>query len=248
MALKKIHISFALFVLLFIPAVFAQSFPRPTGSVADYAGIIDNATQQNLTVLAQQLWEKGRFGLVVATVPDLKDLPIEDLATQLYEEWGIGDKESSEGALVLLSMQPRKIRIEVGYGSEGYLNDAKTGRIIDYGIPRLKNGDFSGGLLDISSAVASVVVHEKGISLDGVVQSKTPQKNGFSVVKFILMLIIASLLIGTPFGRALLIAFILSGGRGGYRSSGFGGGMGGGGFGGGFGGGMSGGGGASRGF
>jgi uncharacterized protein len=144
----------------------------------------------------------------------------------------------------------------VGYGAEGYITDAKAGRIIDeYGLQSFKSNDFQTGLLNISAAIARTVAQEKGISLAmpaGVSDTPPATSTGhFSTVKIILVLIVLALLLGTPFGRGFLwmmiLSSLLSGGRG-RSGGGFGGGFGGGGFGGGFGGGSSGGGGASRGF
>jgi uncharacterized protein len=244
-------------LLLLCFSLYAQNYPaRPSGPVGDYAGIIDKADQEKITVVAQALWEQAGFALVVATVPSLDGMTIDDYAPELYKQWGIGKKGRDEGALVLLSLDPRKVRIEVGYGAEGYLNDALVGRMIDdYGVPAFRNNDFSKGLAAVSLAIAGQVEREKGISLtlpSGYAPPVSPPVNvKISLFKLIAGLLVLLFMLGTPFGRTILWTMLamslLGGGRGG-RGGGFGGGFGGGGFGGGFGGGMSGGGGASRGF
>jgi len=225
--------------LLFCISLFAQTFPaRPTGPIGDYARVIDAATQQKITTLAQALWEQAQFGLVVATVPSLGNESIDEYAPELYKQWGIGKKGADEGALVLLSLDPRRVRIEVGLGSEGYLNDAKAGRLIDdYGLPSFKAGDYAGGLLEISGAIGGIVAHEKGITLsDPSVIAQTDQRPlpHVSLFQLILIGVVLLLLFGTRTGRtlfwALLVSSLFSGGRGG-GGGGFGGGMGGGGFG-----------------
>ncbi len=227
--------------------------PRPSGPVADFAKVIDDATELKINALARTLWIEARFGLIVATVSDPGESTVEEYATELYEKWGIGTKSESEGVLVLLSMNPRRARIEVGYGAEGYLNDAKTGRILDtYGIPSFRTGAYSEGMLNVSLAVAAEVAREKNIRLRDIQppgQVPEPGNAGPpSILRILFYLVAAIFLLGTRLGRTLLFWFIISGGgrRGG--SGGFGGGYGGGSFGGGFGGGRSGGGGASRGF
>lgn len=246
--------------LLLCSSLSAGEFPpRPSGPVADYAGIIDEPTRQEITTLAQALWDQAKFALVVATLPSLGNATIDDYAPKLYKQWGIGNKGADEGTLILLSLDPRTVRIEVGLGAEGYLNDAKAGRILDqYGTPNFKKDDFSAGLLSICGAIGEIVAHEKGITLNNAnsfTTSDHPSLPALSWPQLILLAILLSLLFGTRFGRTLFWAFLLSsllgggrGARGGGFSGGFGGGFGGGGFGGGFGGGMSGGGGASRGF
>jgi uncharacterized protein len=250
--------AFVALVLLLIGGIRldAQDFPpRPSGPVADYARVMDAGARQQIEVLARALWDQGGFALVVATLPSLGQAPIDQYAPELYRRWGIGKRDTDEGVLVLLSLDPRKVRIEVGYGSEGYLNDARTGRLLDeYGIPSFKAGDFSGGLVRVSAAIAELVAREKGLSLavpPGL--RPAPRQNQdlkITPIKLVLAIIALLLLLGTRFGRALLLGVILGnlarGGRG--HGGGFGGNLGGGGFGGGFGGGMSGGGGASRSF
>lgn len=232
----------------------AQTLPaRPSGPVADYANVVDAGTRARISTIAQALWEQAGFSLIVAVFPDIGDEPVEDFAVKLYKEWGIGTAKMDEGALILISLKPRKARIEVGYGAEGYLNDAKAGRILDeYGVQLFRANRYAEGLLAVSSALATTVAHEKNITLAAPASSQQraapPEK--MSVVRAILVAIVVLFLLATPFGRSILFAMVLSGALGGRRQGGggFGGGFGGGGFGGGFGGGMSGGGGASRGF
>ncbi len=245
-----------LWTALLCVSVFGQEYPaRPAGPIADLAGVIEQPTQQKITLLAQALWEQAGFGLVVATLPKLQNADIDEYAPELYKRWGIGKKGEDEGVLILLTLDPRKARIEVGYGSEGYLNDAKAGRILDQaGIPYFKAGNYSAGLLNVAVDIASIVAHEKNITLT----LPDQEANGRQVVGYrkispvyiVLFIIALILLLGTRVGRTILWTMIVmslfSGGRGG--GGGFGGGFGSGGFGGGFGGGSSGGGGASRGF
>lgn len=243
--------------LLLAVAVGAQLPELPTGPVADLAGVIDPGTEARLTALARELWEQGRFGLVVATVPTIGEESIEEYANRLYAKWGIGQAGIDEGALVLLSLDPRRVRIEVGYGAEGYLPDAVAGRLLDqYGIPAFRANDYATGLEAVSLALAQRVAVEKGLTLRAPsptppATEPSPDGRRVSPVGMVLILLLVLALSGTRWGRALLWALLLSsltGGRGRGGSGGFGGGFGGGGFGGGFGGGSSGGGGASRGF
>ncbi|MBN1760621.1 MAG: TPM domain-containing protein [Chitinispirillaceae bacterium] len=240
--------------LIFSVASGADNLPqRPNGSVADYAGILSAETESAITQLGEALWRQAGFGLVVATVPSLGDETIEGYATALYKKWGIGKKGGDEGVLILLSLDPRRVRIEVGYGAEGYLNDAKTGRMLDtYGLPNFKNGNYNQGMLALSAAVAQEVAQEKQISLtvperySRRVPEEGSRPSPLSILFFIVIFIV---LMSTRFGRSLLFFMLMSSLMGGgRRGGGFGGGFGGGGFGGGFGGGISGGGGASRSF
>ncbi len=244
----------ALFLLSVCPVLSANIPTPPQGPVADYASILDARTEAALSRISQSLWQQAQFALVIATVSSIGEESIEEYSSLLYEKWGIGVKGKDEGALILLSMDPRKIRIEVGYGAEGYLNDSKTGRLLDnYSIPYLKKGDYTNGMLSLSVALAKEVEKEKGITLSipatNYQRANQEQAVQLSPFQIILILIVLILLLSTRFGRSLLFWMLvssMSGNRGRGRG-GFGGGFGGGGFGG-FGGGMSGGGGSSRSF
>jgi uncharacterized protein len=85
--------------------------------------------------------------LVVATVPSLQDYPIEDYGYRLGRAWGIGQKGSNNGMILLVAPNERKVRIEVGYGLEPIMTDALSGDIISGQIlPAFKKGDYPGGI------------------------------------------------------------------------------------------------------
>jgi uncharacterized protein len=249
--LKKAILILSLGIL---PACSATFPARPEGPVGDLASVLNASAVSAITQISQSLWEQAGFGLVVATLPSLGDETIETYASSLYEKWGIGAKGRDEGALILLSLDPRRARIEVGYGAEGYLNDAKAGRLLDtYGIPYFKTGDYSRGFVALAAEIARIVATEKGISLALPVRTPPRKANSPSPLSLLFFIVIAVMLMSTRFGRSILLGLILSGlfndrRGGGFSSGGFGGGFGGGSFGGGFGGGSSGGGGASRSF
>jgi len=243
----------ALLLFSVCSAFSANIPPRPQGPVADYASVLDAGTEAALAKISQSLWQQAQFALVIATVSSIDEESIEEYSSHLYEKWEIGAKGKDEGALILLSMKQRKIRIEVGYGAEGYLNDSKTGRLLDnYCIPYFKNGDYSRGVLSLAAALAKEVEKEKEIALSTPVanyqpvnQEQTIQLSPFQLILFLIALVF---LLSTRFGRSLLFWMLVSSMSGsGRRRGGFGGGFGGGGYGG-FGGGMSGGGGSSRSF
>ena len=125
----------------------APSFPPLAGRVTDAAGLLPAETGARLDAALAQLETTTTTQLVVATVPDLQGLEIEDYGYQLGRAWGIGQKDSSNGAILLVAPNQRRVRIEVGYGLEGTLTDALTSQIIRRTIlPRFKAGDMAGGV------------------------------------------------------------------------------------------------------
>jgi len=135
-----------LLVALASPAA-AQNFPKLTGRVVDTADMLPPADEAALTQKLEALEKASSRQLVVATVPDLQGYPIEDYGYQLGRAWGIGQKGTNNGVILLVSKNDRKIRIEVGYGLEPVITDAFSGSVIaDRITPAFKAGDFPGGI------------------------------------------------------------------------------------------------------
>ncbi len=159
--------------------------PRPSGPIADYANLIDNNTELKLNALARSLWVEAKFGLIIATIPEIADMAIKEYAAALYREWRVGTKEDPEGVLVLLSIKPSGIHIEVGQGSKGYLNDRKIGYILNReGLPFFHTGLYADGLLDVSIAIAGVVAKEKKLDLANVPATAARTQTAFKLYRF----------------------------------------------------------------
>lgn len=75
------------------------------------------------------------------------DETIEQYATRVFDSWKPGDKDRDDGVLLLVAWQDHTVRIEIGYGLEGIITDAQSGKIIRNSIiPAFKKGDLAGGL------------------------------------------------------------------------------------------------------
>ena len=111
----------------------AEVMPAPTKNiyVQDYANVIEADAERQMQIYSRRLAERTGAQIVVVTVDTTGDVPIEQYSLDILRTWGIGDKEKNNGVLMLVAVKDRKSRIEVGYGLEGALNDAKTGRIQD---------------------------------------------------------------------------------------------------------------------
>ncbi|MDZ4272356.1 MAG: TPM domain-containing protein, partial [Erythrobacter sp.] len=122
-------------------------FPELTGRVVDNADILTPEAEARLTAKLEALETQSQRQLVIATIPDLQGYDISDYGYQLGRAWGLGDAERNDGALLLIAPNDRKVRIEVGYGLEGYLTDALSALIIQNQIlPAFRDGDFPGGI------------------------------------------------------------------------------------------------------
>jgi len=136
------------------PLAAQPSFPELSGRVVDSAGIIPADVEAQLTAELAALEEQSQRQLVVATIPDLGGYDIADYGYQLGRAWGIGDESRNDGALLIVAPNDRKVRIEVGYGLEGYLTDALSSLIIQNQIlPRFRDGDMAGGIAAGTNAI-----------------------------------------------------------------------------------------------
>lgn len=143
----------ALFAMVATPLA-AQNFPELTGRVVDTADIIPDDVEAELTAKLEGLETATQRQMVVATVPDLEGYDIADYGYQLGREWGIGDAERNDGVVLLVAPNERRVRIDVGYGLEGYLTDALTSLIINNQItPRFRDGDMPGGIVAGTDAI-----------------------------------------------------------------------------------------------
>lgn len=141
---------------LMIPALAgAQTFPKLTGRVVDAANLLTPAQKQQIEALSAETEKASTRQLVVATIPDLQDYPIEDYGYRLGRAWGIGQKDANNGILLVVAPKERKVRIEVGYGLEPIMTDALSQGIIDDDIlPRFRDGDMGGGIVAGAQAIA----------------------------------------------------------------------------------------------
>ncbi len=246
----------AVFFLL-MSFAFAQSDAlleklTPSGYVDDFAGVLQPNQRTQLEAYLQELDRKAGAQMAVVTLQTLQGGEIRDFANRLFEKWGIGKKGEDRGLMILLVLDERRIWVEVGYGLEPLLPDARVGRILDQSvIPYFRGGNLAAGLISGAQAYAGIIAQQAGVQITGQTLERPVPTSGRTEHQLScteLLLIGLALLIFIPIimRHPWLLLFLLSSGRGGgFRGGGFGGGFGGGGFGG-FGGGMSGGGGAGR--
>jgi uncharacterized protein len=120
--------------------------------VVDAAGLLSAATQRQLTEA------RTTNQVVVATVKSLEGGTIEDYGYQLGRHWGIGQRGKNNGVLLLVAPNERRVRIEVGYGLEGELTDARASTIINQVIlPQFRAGRMEQGIVAGTQAVLSVL-------------------------------------------------------------------------------------------
>jgi uncharacterized protein len=129
---------------------WAQTFPANNGSpVVDQAGILTPAQVLDLTSKSQALETQSHRAFAIATVKSLEGYPIEDYAYRLGRAWGLGQKDTDDGVLLLVAPNERKVWIATGYGAGAFMTDAMSGIIIREKIlPHFKQTppDYGGGI------------------------------------------------------------------------------------------------------
>ena len=230
-------------VLLAAPLA-AQQEPQPSGFINDYAGVLSQPMKLKLESLALELQEKTGAEVAVAIVRSIEGETVETYANQLAERWGVGDQDD-RGALLLLSIDERQLRLEVGYGLEPIIPDGRAGQILDGMTPLLRQGDFDNAIALGVAETAQIVATDAGVELTGVPEGvgrrRKRSPNIFPWIWLTVILILALLprrrRQGAWHDDAVTTAWWLGniGGRGGggWSSGGGFGGFGGGGFGGG---------------
>jgi len=146
---------------LFLPLLLLAAgveFPRPVGFVNDFAQVIPEQVEARIEALCRQIEKKTTAEVAVVTVRKVEPLTIEDYAAGLFERWGIGKRGKDNGVLILVAVGERKVRIEVGYGLEPLLTDAKCGSIIrSVLVPAFRRGDFGGGLMEAVRIIGRLI-------------------------------------------------------------------------------------------
>src|SRR6266436_5265771 len=268
--MRKIHlIRTALLPFLFLlSASFctAEDIKKihPTGYVSDLAGVISPDVKIRLEALCTELEQKTGAQMAIVTVQALEGESVENYVVDLFKQLRVGSKKENRGVLLLVAPNERKYRIEVGYGLEPVINDARAGDAGRAMVPYLRQRDYGKAAEVGAWQLAKYIADDAGVTLNGQPPAGGNRDgradNANWGVWIVLGLIILLRVIGSLSGRGgrgsggsgclwFLLGMLAS--HGGRSSGGGGGGWGGGGFGGGgggfggFGGGSSGGGGAS---
>jgi len=220
--------------------------PTPTSSyyVQDYAGVMSAETKVRINNIGSQLAAKTKAQVVVVTVNTLEGTPTNEYALGILRQWGVGDKTLNNGVVMLVTVVDRQSRIEVGYGLEGALPDAKTGRIQDeYMIPYFQQGDYDKGILNGYQVLASEVAKEYKLELKTDAKPVVPAQTASSgswwdnapwwmqvmMIGGLLLLIMIDWMFFGGTITYLLLSMLSRGRGGGSGGGGFGGGSGGGG-------------------
>lgn len=143
---------------VFIPTVFAQNIPRLVQYVNDFAGVLTPSEIDAINILAGEIERNTTVQIAVLTVKTTQPMAIDEYATEVFRENGIGHRDNNNGLLIVAAIDDRKWRIEVGYGLEGTINDAKAGDIgRAYIVPYFQREEYGSGLYLAVQSIGRIV-------------------------------------------------------------------------------------------
>lgn len=144
-----INRNYVLLVLLLLGTCFLKAAEVPVfgNYVNDYANLLGATTQAQLNQKLKDLESKTGNQVAVLILESLDFEDLEGYTTEVFSTWQIGQKGKDNGVLLFISVNDRKMRIEVGYGLEGDLTDAEAGRVIrEVMTPYFKQGNYNAGV------------------------------------------------------------------------------------------------------
>lgn len=203
--------------------------------VYDQDECINDEIEVEINLMIKELEEKTEAEFAVVSIPSLNNYTIEEYANELFNKLGIGKGDKDNGVLLLFSRTDNKVRLEIGRGLEGCLNDAKCGRILDnHFVPYREEGDYTKATRNTVIAVLNVIAEEYEVELQNVGEAELTggEENEVAtwvyIVVFLIVVVVAFLkAFGNDSSSGGYYGGFSSGGS--FRSGGFGGGRSGGG-------------------
>ncbi len=134
---------------------------QPQGYVSDFASVISADGRAPLEAYCASVEQSTGVQMALVTIPSLEGEPVEDVANTIFRAWGVGQKGKNEGILLLLAIQDRRSRLEVGYGLEPILPDGLSGGILRQMRPALRQGDYGDAMLAAAETIGNTVAQAK---------------------------------------------------------------------------------------
>jgi uncharacterized protein len=171
---------------------------QPTGYVMDLAGVIKPDTKTQLEAMCLELQQKTGSQLAIVTVKSLDGNEEAQYGNDLFKHLRIGAKKQDDGVLLLVAPNDRKYWVEVGYGLEPVINDARAGDAGRLMPPYFRAGDYNGGITAAAWQLAKYIADSKGVTLTGQPQLRQVKQSNDSgnlwvwlILAFILFMILA---------------------------------------------------------
>lgn len=144
---KFVWMGIVLILLCVFPAA-AVNYPKPTGWVSDYAGVLTKAQVDELGWLLKDFETATTHQIFVGIMSEIPaDTTLDEYVNELFIRWKPGQQGKDNGALLAIFINSRQMRIETGYGLEDKLTDAQSKLILSNDIaPQFRQGDYYAGI------------------------------------------------------------------------------------------------------
>ena len=187
MKINKFFVSILLSIFL-ANSIFALSVPSLTSPIVDNANLISDGVEQNINNQLQELSNSTGIQLAVLTIPTLENEVLESYSMKVAETWKLGSAEKDTGVLLLIALEERSIRIEVGYGLEGVLTDTKCGLIIRNVIaPEFRNGNYQAGIVNAVKNMVGLVKGDESLVSKKVLNESSGDSGAFIFMGIVLL-------------------------------------------------------------
>lgn len=225
--IKKLVLLFFMLFSLSVSA-FALDVPALTGPVVDNANILDARAKSAISTAIVDLFEREGIQFQVLIIPELTNETIEGYSIKVVDQWKLGKTRDDRAALFLVSINDKKMRIEVGRGLEGTITDLTSGRILAEVKKYFKQNDYANGVALGLSLMARADGKDMVFSKQAAPRHKREPASPLLIIFLIIVFVIFNKITG---GRAapFIIGSLLGGGLGGSGGRGGGGGWSGGG-------------------
>lgn len=162
MRASRIILAFLCLALSFVSkAQDIPDRPNPPRLVNDFAGVLSSREVADLEQMLVAFDDSTSNQIAIVLIKSLNNYPLENYSTELFRKWGIGNKKTNNGILILAAIDDRKIRIETGYGLEGAVPDIVANSIIRNDIaPNFRSGDYFEGLKNASASLIKAAAGE----------------------------------------------------------------------------------------
>lgn len=195
---RSLLLCLALIVFCISSLSAAPTIPQPTSLkyINDYAGIMNDAPLKQVVSIGKELEDQTGAQAVVVILPTLEGMPIEDYSLNLFRTWGIGQAGKDNGLLLLVALQDRQWRVEVGRGLEGAIPDALSNRVMEtIAKPLFSEGNYPLGIINAYSSLCDLIANEYGITLTKSLNIPLPtQSNSSSGISLPIIVVILLLM------------------------------------------------------
>jgi uncharacterized protein len=172
----------------------ALDVPFLAGRINDLAGALSPAARERLEAKLRDLETRTGAQVAVLIIPSLEGDSLEAYSVRVAQTWKLGRRGVDDGVLLFVAKNDRKMRIEVGYGLEPKLTDARSREILDeYVRPRFRANDFDGGIAAGVDAIAATI---EGTPLPAPAGYRASRSGGMDLLPRLFMATIFTIVVG----------------------------------------------------